>query len=55
MILRLLCCKDLQTVVRYNLPIKIAVMNDNRQQMVWVLVVFVSVFVSAFVSATLCL
>eukprot|EP00932_Pfiesteria_piscicida_P020429 SRR837773.7234.p2 GENE.SRR837773.7234~~SRR837773.7234.p2 ORF type:complete len:504 (-),score=232.72 SRR837773.7234:19-1320(-) len=27
---------DLQTVVRYNLPIKIAVMNDHRQQMVWI-------------------
>lgn len=27
---------DLQTVKRYNLPIKIAVMNDERQQMVWV-------------------
>lgn len=27
---------DLQTVMRYKLPIKIAVMNDNRQQMVWI-------------------
>lgn len=27
---------DLQTVKRYNLPIKIAVMNDSRQQMVWI-------------------
>ncbi|CAE7290671.1 ILV2 [Symbiodinium pilosum] len=27
---------DLQTVKRYNLPIKMAVMNDDRQQMVWV-------------------
>jgi len=27
---------DLQTIRRYNLPIKIAVMNDARQQMVWV-------------------
>lgn len=27
---------DLQTVKRYNLPVKIAVMNDERQQMVWV-------------------
>jgi len=27
---------DLQTIVRYNLPVKIAVMNDNRQQMVWI-------------------
>ncbi|CAE7203107.1 ILV2 [Symbiodinium natans] len=27
---------DLQTVKRYNLPVKIAVMNDDRQQMVWV-------------------
>lgn len=27
---------DLQTVVRYNLPIKICVMNDARQQMVWI-------------------
>ena len=27
---------DLQTVKRYNLPIKMAVMNDNRQQMVWI-------------------
>mmetsp|Transcript_13034 Transcript_13034/g.24649 ORF Transcript_13034/g.24649 Transcript_13034/m.24649 type:complete len:646 (+) Transcript_13034:109-2046(+) len=27
---------DLQTVKRYNLPIKMAVMNDARQQMVWV-------------------
>jgi len=27
---------DLQTIVRYNLPIKIAVMNDARQQMVWI-------------------
>jgi len=27
---------DLQTVKRYNLPIKIAVMNDARQQMVWI-------------------
>jgi len=27
---------DLQTVVRYNLPIKIAIMNDARQQMVWI-------------------
>lgn len=27
---------DLQTVKRYNLPVKIAVMNDARQQMVWI-------------------
>merc|ERR1712046_98893 len=27
---------DLQTIVRYNLPVKIAVMNDARQQMVWI-------------------
>jgi len=27
---------DLQTVKRYNLPLKMAVMNDNRQQMVWI-------------------
>lgn len=27
---------DLQTIKRYNLPIKIAVMNDARQQMVWI-------------------
>lgn len=27
---------DLQTIVRYRLPVKIAVMNDNRQQMVWI-------------------
>jgi len=27
---------DLQTIMRYNLPVKIAVMNDNRQQMVWI-------------------
>jgi len=27
---------DLQTIKRYNLPVKIAVMNDNRQQMVWI-------------------
>jgi acetolactate synthase-1/2/3 large subunit len=27
---------DLQTVKRYNLPIKMAVMNDGRQQMVWI-------------------
>jgi acetolactate synthase-1/2/3 large subunit len=27
---------DLQTVRRYNLPIKIAIMNDARQQMVWI-------------------
>merc|ERR1719281_366987 len=27
---------DLSTIVRYNLPIKIAVMNDHRQQMVWI-------------------
>jgi len=27
---------DLQTVKRYNLPIKIAIMNDARQQMVWI-------------------
>lgn len=27
---------DLATIRRYNLPIKIAVMNDERQQMVWV-------------------
>eukprot|EP00931_Biecheleriopsis_adriatica_P075102 TRINITY_DN4904_c0_g1_i1.p1 TRINITY_DN4904_c0_g1~~TRINITY_DN4904_c0_g1_i1.p1 ORF type:complete len:657 (-),score=129.28 TRINITY_DN4904_c0_g1_i1:157-2127(-) len=27
---------DLQTVKRYNLPIKMAIMNDDRQQMVWV-------------------
>merc|ERR1719159_2420485 len=27
---------DLCTVKRYNLPIKMAIMNDGRQQMVWV-------------------
>mmetsp|Transcript_54412 Transcript_54412/g.100530 ORF Transcript_54412/g.100530 Transcript_54412/m.100530 type:complete len:647 (+) Transcript_54412:91-2031(+) len=27
---------ELQTIRRYNLPVKIAVMNDARQQMVWV-------------------
>merc|ERR1719263_2567185 len=27
---------DLQTVVRYNLPVKMAIMNDARQQMVWI-------------------
>jgi len=27
---------DLQTIKRYNLPVKIAVMNDERQQMVWI-------------------
>merc|ERR1719235_1975604 len=27
---------DLQTIKRYNLPVKIAVMNDKRQQMVWI-------------------
>ncbi|CAJ1422236.1 unnamed protein product, partial [Effrenium voratum] len=27
---------DLQTVKRYKLPIKMAVMNDDRQQMVWI-------------------
>ncbi|CAK9046480.1 Acetolactate synthase catalytic subunit [Durusdinium trenchii] len=27
---------DLQTVKRYKLPIKIAIMNDDRQQMVWI-------------------
>eukprot|EP00434_Breviolum_minutum_P037008 symbB.v1.2.032800.t1/scaffold3984.1/size46886/3 len=27
---------DLQTVKRYKLPIKMAVMNDHRQQMVWI-------------------
>jgi acetolactate synthase-1/2/3 large subunit len=27
---------DLQTVKRYNLPIKMCVMNDDRQQMVWI-------------------
>lgn len=27
---------DLQTIKRYNLPVKIAVMNDSRQQMVWI-------------------
>jgi len=27
---------DLQTVKRYNLPIKMAIMNDSRQQMVWI-------------------
>merc|ERR1712072_601421 len=27
---------DLATVARYKLPIKIAIMNDGRQQMVWV-------------------
>lgn len=27
---------DLQTVKRYNLPLKMAIMNDARQQMVWV-------------------
>jgi len=29
-------CMDLQTIKRYNLPVKIAVMNDSRQQMVWI-------------------
>lgn len=29
-------CGELQTAARYNLPVKIAVMNDARQQMVWV-------------------
>merc|ERR1719326_1805382 len=29
-------CGEMQTAARYNLPIKIAVMNDARQQMVWV-------------------
>jgi len=27
---------DLQTIKRYNLPVKIAIMNDSRQQMVWI-------------------
>jgi len=27
---------DLSTIKRYNLPVKIAVMNDGRQQMVWI-------------------
>jgi len=27
---------DLSTIKRYNLPVKIAVMNDHRQQMVWI-------------------
>lgn len=27
---------DLSTIMRYNLPVKIAVMNDKRQQMVWI-------------------
>lgn len=27
---------DLQTIIRYNLPVKIAIMNDHRQQMVWI-------------------
>jgi len=27
---------DLQTIVRYNLPVKMLIMNDNRQQMVWI-------------------
>merc|ERR1719222_448885 len=27
---------DLSTIKRYNLPVKIAVMNDARQQMVWI-------------------
>lgn len=27
---------DLATIKRYNLPVKIAVMNDERQQMVWI-------------------
>lgn len=27
---------ELATIKRYNLPVKIAVMNDNRQQMVWI-------------------
>jgi acetolactate synthase-1/2/3 large subunit len=29
-------CGDLATVARYDLPVKIAIMNDARQQMVWV-------------------
>ena len=29
-------CNDIMTVKRYNLPIKIFIMNDNRQQMVHV-------------------
>jgi acetolactate synthase-1/2/3 large subunit len=29
-------CGELQTVARYNLPVKMAIMNDGRQQMVWV-------------------
>jgi acetolactate synthase-1/2/3 large subunit len=29
-------CGELQTAARYNLPVKIAIMNDARQQMVWV-------------------
>jgi len=27
---------DLQTIKRYNLPVKMAVLNDERQQMVWI-------------------
>merc|ERR1719265_2558566 len=27
---------DLWTIKRYNLPVKMAIMNDNRQQMVWI-------------------
>jgi len=27
---------DLQTIKRYNLPVKMAIMNDARQQMVWI-------------------
>jgi acetolactate synthase-1/2/3 large subunit len=27
---------DLSTITRYNLPVKMAIMNDERQQMVWI-------------------
>lgn len=27
---------DLSTIKRYNLPVKMAIMNDHRQQMVWI-------------------
>lgn len=27
---------DLSTIKRYNLPVKMAIMNDDRQQMVWI-------------------
>jgi len=29
-------CGELQTLAKYQLPVKVAVMNDGRQQMVWV-------------------